>query len=75
MTQQGYRCKVCGVDCDKFYLQKGRIFCDDCFMRYTNKAVRYKIRMRKINKILSSFVYILLVILAFIIGIAIGVMW
>lgn len=68
------KCYVCKKDCNDFYLQKGKVFCDKCFMAMTNKMVKYKIKMQRLNKALATIAYVLALIFVFVFGIAVGMM-
>lgn len=67
------KCCMCKKECNDFYLQKGKVFCDKCFMTLTNRMVKYKIKMQRLNKALTTIAYILALVFVFIFGIAVGI--
>lgn len=74
MKLQG-KCRICGKKCDDFFLDKGRVLCEKCFVKLANKHLHYKLKMRKINAILAKFAFILFMILGFVSGVAVGLIW
>lgn len=66
------KCRVCGKNCENFYIQNGRTLCDNCFLKLANKAVKYRLKINRLNALLLKSIWVLCVCFAFVCGLAVG---